>query len=402
MRSKWHVSLLLKNKTLIVLAHSARTIAQAAEQAGYKVIAIDGFNDLETQAACLISYRVPLRKWRFDFPVLIQTLDQLYRHYPQAEIVFGAGVEYAITLFENYPQWNLCGFSSASIQLLRDPQHFFIELRKLSIPYPEVCFEITDSVTQKGGRWLLKNAQGSGGCQIQFATEKALLLLASSPSSTFNKGQYLQRYIEGNAISVLALAELDKVSIIGFNQQHHQAGTDDLPFIYLGLEANSALPQKDSDLITEYLLKLANKFELIGLFSLDMMLSSEGLKVLELNPRIPASFEHYQQLSPEFSFIEAHLQACRGATVPSLPKIIGRLVNRVLFAPFTGLLTADMEWPEWALDSPIPGSIFQTGEPICSVYAKDHSESSNEQSQMLVALLESRAQFILQQLKRID
>ena len=79
MRSKWHVSSLLKNKPLIVLAHSARTIAQAGAQAGYKVIAIDAFSDLETQAACLTTCRVPMNEWRFDLSALTQSLDQLYR-----------------------------------------------------------------------------------------------------------------------------------------------------------------------------------------------------------------------------------------------------------------------------------------------------------------------------------
>lgn len=393
---------MLKNKPLIVLAHSARTIAQAGAQAGYQVIAIDAFSDLETQAACLTTCRVPLNEWRFDLSVLTQTLDQLYKQYPQAEVAFGAGVEYAITYFDNYSQWNLCGFSASSIRVLRDPQQFFLGLDELAIPHPEVCFQTTDFVVEKDVPWLLKNAQGSGGCQIQFATNKGILSESTSLQSSLRAGQYLQCYIEGDAISVLALAQTDEVSILGFNRQQHQAGSADFPFIYLGLEANIPLLKEQVDQVAEYLQKLFSKFELRGLFSLDMMLSSDGLRVLELNPRIPASFEHYQQLLPTFNLIEAHLQACRGLAIASLPKAIGRVANRILFAPFAGILAADMEWPEWTADRPIPETVFQTGEPICSITAKDHSASSNEQSQMLAALLESRARVILQQLNRIN
>ena len=402
MRSKWHVSSLLKNKPLIVLAHSARTIAQAGAQAGYQVIAVDAFSDLETQAACLTTCRVPMNEWRFDLSALTQSLDQLYRQYPQAEVIFGAGIEYAITHFDNYPQWNLCGFSASSIRLLRDPKQFFLGLDELVIPHPEVRFQTIGLPVQKNATWLLKDAQGSGGCQIQFATDKDILAQSLAVSSSLNAGQYLQRYIEGEAISMLALAQSDQVAILGFNRQQHQVGSADLPFMYLGLEANISLLKEQSDQVAEYLLKLFNKFELTGLFSLDMMLSSDSLKVLELNPRIPASFEHYQQLLPRFNLIEAHLQACRGLAVARLPKPIGRVANRILFAPFKGVLAADMEWPEWTADRPIPETVFQLGEPICSITAKDDSDSSNEQSQMLAALLESRARVILQQLNRIN
>ncbi len=402
MRSKWHVSSLLKNKPLIVLAHSARTIAQAGAQAGYQVIAVDAFSDLETQAACLTTCRVPINEWRFDLSALTQSLDQLYRQYPQAEVIFGAGIEYAITHFDNYPQWNLCGFSASSIRLLRDPKQFFLGLDELVIPHPEVCFQTVGLPVKKDGIWLLKDAQGSGGCQIRFATDKDILAQSLAVSSSLNAGQYLQRYIKGEAISVLALAQSDQVTILGFNRQQHQVGSADLPFMYLGLEANISLLKEQSDQVAEYLLKLFNKFELTGLFSLDMILTSEGLKVLELNPRIPASLEHYQHLLAKFNLIEAHLQACRGLAVASLPKPIGRVANRILFAPFTGVLAADMEWPEWTADRPIPETVFQLGEPICSITAKDDSDSSNEQSQMLAALLESRARVILQQLNRIN
>lgn len=402
MRSKWHVSSLLKNKPLIVLAHSARTIAQAGAQAGYQVIAVDAFSDLETQAACLTTCRVPINEWRFDLSALTQSLDQLYGQYPQAEVIFGAGIEYAIMHFDNYPQWNLCGFSASSIRLLRDPKQFFLGLDELVIPHPEVCFQTVGLPVKKDGIWLLKDAQGSGGCQIRFATDKDILAQSLAVSSSLNAGQYLQRYIKGEAISVLALAQSDQVTILGFNRQQHQVGSADLPFMYLGLEANISLLKEQSDQVAEYLLKLFNKFELTGLFSLDMILTSEGLKVLELNPRIPASLEHYQHLLAKFNLIEAHLQACRGLAVASLPKPIGRVANRILFAPFTGVLAADMEWPEWTADRPIPETVFQLGEPICSITAKDDSDSSNEQSQMLAALLESRARVILQQLNRIN
>ena len=403
MHSKWHVSSLLKNKPLIVLAHSARTIAQAGAQAGYKVIAIDAFSDLETQAACLTTCRVPLNEWRFDLSVLSQVLDQLYKRYPQAEVVFGAGIEYAITHFDDYPRWSLCGFSASSIRLLRDPRQFFLKLDELAIPYPEVCFQSKDLPMLKDATWLLKSAQGSGGCQIRFATNKDMLAQSLVvPSSSPNAGQYLQRYIEGDAISVLVLAQSDQLNILGFNQQQHQAGSVDFPFIYLGLEANIPLLKEQTDQVAGYLRKLFHEFELTGLFSLDMMLTNDGLKVLELNPRIPASFEHYQQLLPKFNLLEAHLQACRGLTVACLPKAIGRVANRILFAPFISTLATNMEWPEWAADRPIPGTVFQLGEPICSITAKDDSDSSNEQSQTLAALLESRAHVILQQLNHIN
>lgn len=402
MHSKWHVSLLLKNKTLIVLAHSARTIAQAAKQAGYEVIAVDAFSDLETQDACLITHQVPLNEWRFDLSVLVKSLDQLYSQYPQAEVVFGAGVEYAINYFDDYPLWHLRGFSASSIRQLRDPRQFFLGLDELAIPHPKVSFQTTDCVMTNDSSWLLKDAQGSGGCQVRFAANQAILEHSAALCLALKQGQYLQQYCQGEAISVLVLADRAKLNIIGFNRQQHEQGSAELPFIYLGLEANICLPEEQVEQVMKYLQMLSIKFELRGLFSLDMMLSANTIKVLELNPRIPASLEHYQQLLPNTNLIEAHLHACRGLEATSLPKASGRAANRILFAPYSGRLNEPMEWPEWASDRPIVGTIFQAGEPICSITAKDNAVSSNEQSQTLAALLESRSRAILQQLNRIN
>ena len=64
-------------QTIIIAAISSRVYVQAAFEAGFDVIAIDAFADVDTQAKCKQLFQVDVQNGQFDAQQLITTLNKI-------------------------------------------------------------------------------------------------------------------------------------------------------------------------------------------------------------------------------------------------------------------------------------------------------------------------------------
>lgn len=371
---KQHAITSIANKRLIIVAHSARALAQSARRAGYEVIAVDGFADTDTQQACSACWHVPLTAGRFDSNKINACLQLLYKKYPQSHIVLGPGGEFYTSFIElNLPDWQVSGNTAETIQQVTQPALFFACLEQLQIPYPEISLSVD---MPADGEWLRKSTQSCGGMGV---------LKVAHAEGLQARQYYWQRELTGVPISALVITDGQAYTIIGYNQQLVDGFSKQLPYVYSGAIANVSLDENNKIETNTYIRKLIDSFNLIGVFSLDMMLLDQTLVVLELNPRISSSYELYERIQPELNLVDAHIRVCECDALCEFAAMTGLAGQRIFYAKQDHKIT-NVTWPDWLSDRPNEEQSIAKNEPLCSVFA------SGDDMLAVQALLEKRVQ----------
>ena len=124
---------------------------------------------------------------------------------------------------------------------------------------------------------------------------------------------------------------------------------------------------------------MPNAVGLRGLNSLDAVIEDGQVYVLEVNPRLTATFDLYQSLTPSTSgagLFELHMQACAG-NLSDWPQITSTAkAHHIAYAPFALRIPEEMQWPEWTADIPRPGSYIAADNPLCTILAESETAAS--------------------------
>jgi predicted ATP-grasp superfamily ATP-dependent carboligase len=348
--------------TLVVAALSARLLASSARRAGWDVVALDLFGDVDTHAVARawfpIGDPIALRIERERF---LAALETARRDTDCFGWVAGAGFEPQPELLEAGARvLPLLGNPRATVERVRDPRTFFAALAQRAIAHPETRF---DPPADPRG-WLSKDFAASGGWHIQRADAGA-----PAPGSS----AYFQREAGGRSMSVLFVGTGEQGRTIALNEllvRAHGAR----PHIYHGAigPVPDLPPQLVSDL-SETVDALVRRFALRGLGSLDFLLDAGRFSVLEINPRPPATMGLYDSAT-HAGLLKVHADACAGSLPPSslwrdAPRARG---EAIVFATSAVRVTPQHVQGLLALgcrDVPQPGSRIPAGAPLCSVVA---------------------------------
>jgi uncharacterized protein len=348
---------------LVVAALSARMLAEAAHEEGFDVIALDLFGDADTRRACTQWRSIgDVAAMRIDGPRFLAALREIARGRDAIGWIVGSG-------FEGEPEWlargdallPLLGNAADVVRRVRDPQVFFDVLDAHGIAHPPVRF--APPAERRG--WLLKDARGCGGQHIVRAVDSELM-----PAH-----HYFQRELPGKPMSATFLANGREARVLGFNAQIvREAG--DRPFVFCGVIGPVPMPRSAAETVTAAVDTLVRAFDLRGLGSLDFLLDGDDARVLEINPRPPASLALY---GASASLITAHIRACRHgelsiAPAPQPTQVAG---IEIVYAHHA------LSWGEGDLarlakrtdchDLPAAATRFAPGEPVCSVSARGAS-----------------------------
>ncbi|MDI1362381.1 ATP-grasp domain-containing protein [Methylotenera sp.] len=338
---------------LIIAAISARGYAQAAQAQAYSVITLDAFADADTQALTEQCFKIKFGENGVD--------EADFKHqFSQIELDSDSCFVYG-SLFDTKPAllaWvaervNLIGNSAGALQLVRSFD-FFKLLDDLNIVHPEVQLSAPDDADD----WLAKSLFSTGGTHVK-------------PASMCKKDDYFQRKIEGVPVSLLFVADGKVATTIGFNQQF-SAPTVEMPYRFAGAVNNVVLPLQVQQQFVEAAGKLTAALGLKGINSLDAVLEGKKLWILELNPRLSATFNLYPNL------LKSHIGASSGEFVKVsnefyLAKMSTSKAELILYADHALNIPVDFSWPDWVADIPSfeNGSIkIAENEPICTVFAE--------------------------------
>ncbi|WP_295636862.1 ATP-grasp domain-containing protein [uncultured Methylibium sp.] len=346
--------------TLVVAGRSARWMAEAAARDGCEVIALDVFGDADTRRAARRWVDVGDAALRIDAARLLPALAEAAQDRGVIGWMAGSDFECEPALLASAAaQLPLLGTAPDAVARVRDPARFFAALDALGLPHPEVA----DAPPADPRGWLLKDALGTGGWHIRRADDPHPADAARRP--------YWQRESAGQPMSALFIAAADGVQLVGFNALIvRPLGVH--PHVYRGAIGPLQLPVKVEAPLRDAIARLAARFALRGLASLDFLLDGEHWTLLEINPRASASMALYA----ERPLVRAHLAACRGdapvavegaggpGTTRGHEIVFARQAFRLSPAQATMLAEAGD-----CHDLPAAGTAFAAGDPVCSIGA---------------------------------
>ena len=345
-------------KKLIIAAVCARPFVQGAARAGYEVAALDAFADEDTRRAARHCYQISYGHGRFDAAQWMQALQEL-QDFEAEGLVYGSGFEAAPMLLETATRrMPVIGNTAEVLRRLKTPRRFFEMLDALHIAYPQVRYDRP----QSADGWLMKAGGGSGGTHVS--------RLAQADVAVSVPDAYYQREIEGETVSVLFAAAAGEIRIVGFNSQW-TAPAPGRPYRYGGAVSRAPLAPEVQEQLVAAARAIAVETGLRGLNSLDAIVATDAVQVLEINPRLSATFELYCGI--DGGLFELHLQACHG-NLSDVPQTVQQArAQHIVYAPRPLRMPAVPNWPVWAADLPAASSLVAGGDPLCSVMAEAKS-----------------------------
>jgi predicted ATP-grasp superfamily ATP-dependent carboligase len=371
----------LFSPALLIIALSARPFVAAAVQAGFKVSAIDGFADSQTQAMANMTEVAPFDNDGFQAAALLAIIDTLDTN-RYIGFVYGSGFEAQPALLaEVAKRIPLLGNLPATLASVKSPRIFFSACARLGVAHPQTWTQVNANLPLDG---LLKAVGASGGSHVQpYSNGKVML----------DKQHYAQQKLHGLPVSVLFLAYAQQLVLVGFNELM-LAPTLALPYRYGGVVSQIDLTESEQNQLLKAAQQLTAEFSLLGLNSLDAVLQDGVAYVLEINPRLSASVGLYETVDGEMSLLAMHVAACKQAQTYTLPSSVavksGSVAHAVIYSALPLSIPADFAWPEWVQDCPSPQPSVQilAGQPICTVLASaDKAEAAKQLLAIRVKML---------------
>ena len=314
------------------------------------MIAADVFCDIDTRHAADKAIQLAYRHGGFDAEDVRAQLFSVAAE--GTELVYGSGFETQPELLEELAlKFQLVGNQPETVRITKDPGRFFSMLSRLGIPAPEVSTELPTASAD----WLTKLVGGSGGTHVLPVME------------CHDAGHYYQRRVPGQSVSLLFLANGSRIQVIGYNLQL-VAPLPTMPYRYGGAVSHFPFPENICSSMRQAAEKITAEIGLRGLNSLDCIMHEENLWVLEVNPRLSATFALYDADHAGSMLFEAHMQACMGIMSEPLSQESSQ-AHLIYYAPFDLTVPAPMEWPDWVADVPEPASRVEADEPLCTVSA---------------------------------
>ena len=344
-------------QTIIIAAISSRTYVQVAFEAGFDVIAIDAFADVDTQAKCKQLFQVDVQNGQFDAQQLIATLNKIDLSHCLnlcLGLCFGAGFEAQPDLLarisERIP---LLGNTTQTVAACKNPQLLTDFCASNHIAMPVIQF--TRPINTLG--WLQKYIGGSGGAHIKPVIPLEMLN---------NRADYYQKIQAGTPYSCLFLAYQKNSQVIGFNEQWCMPDSVQ-PYRFGGAVSHAELNEQVKKSISECVAKATVFFGLNGMNSCDFLIHENSIYFLEINPRLSATMSLYA--CKKGNLLAAHVQACEGNL--QLWPVVEKQAHamQIVYANDTAFVPVDMCWPDWVCDIPQPNSEILAGAPICTIVA---------------------------------
>ncbi len=344
-----------QGRAWLLASLSGRGLAKAAARAKRPARVIDAYADRDTRGLSRDWARVDATTgYRLEADALLAAAERLAPPDRCLGLVYGSGFESCPDLLARLAQGrHLVGNAPEVLARTGDPGHFFPLLQQLGIPHPEISF----TRPPRSFNWLSKLAGACGGTHI---------LLASATGN--RAGGYFQRRIEGQAGSLLFLANGRDIRAVGCNRALPAPAEAPSAWAYSGAARLAGDARGCPDGLLDAALALTRALGLVGLNGIDFVVDGRDWWLLELNPRPTATVELWD-VAPMPSLFRLHVQACRGRLPASLPPLRGGLASAVVYSGETLRVPKCFFWPDWCSDIPQDGGVIAPGEPVCTVLA---------------------------------
>jgi uncharacterized protein len=348
---------------LIVAAIASRAYVQAAVAAGFEVLALDVFCDVDTQKLAFETRQINLGDYGFNATELLKILDELDLA-QFTGLCYGAGFEaQPQVLVEIAKRLPVLGNSVETLRHSKNPKIFVELCSAYEMLTPKTAFK--RPIRTLG--WVSKQLGASGGAHI-----KPLLPL-DLPSQL---PVYYQKVTDGTPISCLFLADGVHAEVIGFSEQWC-ASTALSPYRYGGAVSHASLSQHCKKAITAFIQIISFKLGLRGINSIDFLVDDDYVYALEINPRLSATLDLYT--AKQGNYFASHIKACQ-VQLSDWPSVKGvSRAHQIIYTRQAIKTPANMNWPDWVCDIPQPDIDIEAGAPLCTVVAEAHTAHAAKQ-----------------------
>jgi uncharacterized protein len=341
---------------VLVVAVSARMLAQLAVADGYHVTALDNFGDVDLRAVAP-GATAPSS----------DALAALAGACEADAVVYGAGFENRPDLVSRLADGReLLGTPPELLPAARNPWAVGAAARAAGACAPETR-SVDELPEHPGGRrdesdgnvWLRKPRHGGGGRGVRRWVGGRM------PAT-----EILQRRVDGLSCSAAAIADGRRAAVLGLTEQLHRSPG----FGWMGNVAPPRMPGAELAELDGQLRavcdEVAVRFGVRGAFGVDAVWDGRQAWVLEVNPRPPAGLELFGPGS-----FEAHVRGARGLGLPTAgapPATTCAKVKLVLFAGRDLRAPDPGWWPEDLVhDIPRAGETIKRGAPVCTLISAD-------------------------------
>jgi predicted ATP-grasp superfamily ATP-dependent carboligase len=346
---------------VLVAGSSARAVAYSALRAGHEPVAFDSFGDSDL---------LRIADWRRldkNCPISSAALEM-----GADAAVFASGVENRPEIIDELARAGVkvLAPSSDSVRRCRDLDELARFCAENEIDRPAVFESAKDA--DAGADYLVKRRKSGAGIGVRRWRGESLAC-----------GEYLQEAVAGVPLSAVFFADGKYSSLCGISRQ--LAGESSLGasgFSWCGnIMPFSAPPGERGKILSEarrIAAAITSRFGLAGAIGADFIYGGGKLRLLEINPRISASFELVETLRGVSAF-GLHVEALAGTPPPEPPGLMSAPFagKGIVYAPRDLSAPDTREWYNLSRrDVPNPGSPLPAGLPICTVVTpKMESES---------------------------
>src|SRR5437588_6420633 len=326
--------------TRVLLAGvSTRGFAESAVRAGYEVVAVDGFGDLDLRAGAAEVHVIRVGG-RFSAGAAVAAV---------RDVSCEAAVY--VASFENHPRAVralaanrvLWGNPPAVLARARDPRRLARVVGDAGLPGPRVRF--TRPALHARGGWLVKPLRSGGGDGVAVWRGGAAV----------PRGSYLQERISGVTVSLVFSADGRRSVPLGLSRilaGETAFGADGFRYCgsILGSAGDPQFAADDRLLQRATLLAegVTGAFGLVGVNGVDFVARRGFPYAIEVNPRYTAAMELVER-AYGISLFDVHAGACR-QTLPAFDlaavrrRTPGAVGKAILYARRPGVLGDTRPW----------------------------------------------------------
>lgn len=365
------------------IGFSTRSLVQAAQRAGFRVLSLDAFSDFDCRLAASKAVRIEQWGTKAGVELILNSLQAA--EYPP--ILLGGGTENWISLAEALEEsGQVLGPNSSQLRVVRDPDYWKSVAIHADFGFPKTITDqavatkssyealneaINDGQSpSKAVHWLRKPYAGAGGLHIRSENSGRSTIGRHGPL------EYLQERIAGTVFGVHCVIGTQGSSLVGITEAlSHSQWPGPSEFIYRGSLGPVVTEVEHERRIHRLCEQVYATSGLRGWVQFDFIANDLGQWwLLEINPRWAAGMELLDRC--DFPILQTHAAEfgvvadapCRNPTVSnSVAKAIFYAESDVSLS--RSLLRRLQALP-WASDLPDTESLGETilaGHPVLTI-----------------------------------
>jgi len=363
---------------ILIIGINIRHIASSACRAGHQVFAVDGYCDRDLACWAEEMSLLPLAAAE-------QAIPQFVNRFSPEAVVLGPGLEEA-----SVPGAPVLNNPTGKLKQVSDKLWLAGWLEKNGFPFIRT-FSGADALAAAAAGdlsypFLIKPRRGAGGAGCRTAKSPHDLSLPGQVDGEAGEKVEMiaQELLSGRPASVSVISNGDDARAIAVNEQLIGLSWSGAKgFRYSGNITPLEMQQRDLVRLARMAEKIVAGLGLVGSNGVDLLLTDEGPRVLEVNARFQGSLDSVE-MAAGCNVFSAHLKAFRGelpGPLAPLRRTAGRII---LYAPRDLTVKADL-CRQWSRDVPTVGSRVLADDPLLSITALGRDR------RQVLALLQRRA-----------